>query len=370
MTRILVIQPACPTYRRRFFENVADKLEVMLVCSEISIDGTKSDALGISCPIKIVDDIRFGNVAVWQKGVVHMTRSMSLDVLVVNGNPRYLSTLAAIVTAKLRGIKVVWWGHAMSSTSVPRRARIRFLLMRLSDRILLYYPEEIVSLPAALRSRAVGLGNSVDTRNMLRIGQTISAVVVNAHRQSLGLEGKAVLLTVGRLTEKAHVDVLLRAVSVLNGRGRAVALLVIGGGDCEEQLKDLASVLGVSDSIIWIGPLFEEEEIAIWMKSADLFVYGGEVGLSLIHAFAYGLPCVISDDLSAHNPEALLFRDGEHGSFFKKDDPIALAAVLKRELSDLSALRKKGAQAQNMVRDRLSIERMAENFVRHVGELQ
>ena len=99
------------------------------------------------------------------------------------------------------------------------------------------------------------------------------------------------------------------------------------------------------------------------MKSASAFVYAGAVGLSLIHAFAYGLPAIISSDMNDHNPEALLFRDGECGATFLRDDVDSLADTICRQLGNPDALQAQGARAYVIAHDRLGIDRMAARFL-------
>ena len=42
-----------------------------------------------------------------------------------------------------------------------------------------------------------------------------------------------------------------------------------------------------------------------------IFVYPGEVGLSLIHAMAYGLPCLVHSDRLKHMPEISISKGNE-----------------------------------------------------------
>ncbi|MDH3645750.1 MAG: glycosyltransferase [Gammaproteobacteria bacterium] len=360
--RVLVVQPACPDYRRAFFELLARQLNVLLICSEVSIDGAKSDVAGINCPVELVETTAFGRMAAWQKNVVRRLLRDPPEVLVVNGNPRYLSTLVALVVARIKGIKIVWWGHAMSSTSRPLRAWLRKQLMRLAHRVFLYYPEEVPLLPAVLRKRAVGIDNSVDTEKCLAVSDTLTKHQIENFKTGLGLGTEKMVLTIGRLTKKARVDLVLRALAELRAVDN-IRLAILGGGEELDDLKKTAARLGVMDNVFFVGPVFDEAQIGLWMRSSDLFVYGGAVGLSLVHAFCYALPAVISSPASGHMPEALLFRDGEHGMSFKGGEPSFLAEAMQTLLNDTNRT-SMGLAAQNLVRHRLSAKKMAQNFIR------
>jgi glycosyltransferase involved in cell wall biosynthesis len=78
------------------------------------------------------------------------------------------------------------------------------------------------------------------------------------------------------------------------------------------------------------------------MLSATLFAYPRNIGLSVLHAFGYGVPVVTSADLSTHNPErealedgvnSLLFKDGSAADFADKCAAILRDPDLRRKLS-------------------------------------
>jgi len=364
MPKVLIVQPSCPAYRRGFFEALARKLDFLLICSTASADGAKSDIANLACPVELVDVYQLGGRIAWQKGVVKRVLRERPKVLVVNGNPRYVSTVAAIAVARLKGTPVVWWGHAMSSTSRPWRAFLRKRLMHAANRLFLYYPEETELLPASLRARVVGLDNSVDTSNSLRIYDQITASDVEQFRIRQGLGDDPLILTIGRLTKKAGVGLLLEALHKLGAGNSRTRLAVLGGGAGMEPLKARADELGLSDRVFFVGPVYDEAQIGLWMRASKLFVYGGAVGLSLIHAFCYALPAIISRPLTGHMPEALLFKEGAYGATFEQGDAGSLAAVLHEQLAHEDNLQAMGLAAQKLVRQRLSQEKMADNFVR------
>jgi glycosyltransferase involved in cell wall biosynthesis len=236
------------------------------------------------------------------------------------------------------------------------------LLMRLADRIFVYYPEELDQLPPGLRGRTLALDNAPDTAAMFRAEAGVDVAEVASLREKIGVgRFDPLLLSIGRLTEKARTEILLDALAHISGSN--VKLVVIGEGPRREALQRQARELGLEHSVVWLGAMFDEQQIAPWMMAATAFVYAGEVGLSLIHAFAYGLPAIISQG-GRHNPEGLLFEDGRYGATFVSGDAKSLSEVLLRELRHPDVMRERGRAAQEMVRSRLGVERMAERFLR------
>ena len=366
--RVVIVQPALPTYRVRLFEEMAEQVPLLLVYSGSSPEGVESVTARLKCEVSVVKETSILGKFFWQRGVLRIVASQKVSKLVVGGNPRYLSSVLALLIARFRRVPVIMWGHAASSTSSGLGSFIRNQLMRFADKILLYYPEEIARLPERLRDRAFGVDNSIDTRRIAAIEHTITEEKIVRHVRRHGLENSPLLITIGRLTSKANVALLISSLSIVKDRGTRAALAVIGEGPERAALEKLAEQLGVSDSIIWVGAVYDEEDISLWMKSAAAFVYGGAVGLSLIHAFAYGLPAIISADMADHNPEALLFRDGITGATFLRGDPNSLADAICERLADPTGLRSQGATAHGIAHERLGIERMASRFLSVLDE--
>ena len=218
-------------------------------------------------------------------------------------------------------------------------------------------------MPRRLQRRATGINNSIDTARVMRHSQSVQNDDLLRLAKSNRFEKTQLLITVGRLTPKARVDRLIRALAILRDSGCSVKLAIVGDGPQLPELQALAKRLGVADAVIWTGELLDESRLALWMRSACLFVYGGAVGLSLIHAFSYGLAAVISSNMDDHNPEALLFADQKFGSTFDANNEQSLGSVLKRQLENPAELQSMGREAQRMVLGRLGIEQMSDRFV-------
>lgn len=90
-------------------------------------------------------------------------------------------------------------------------------------------------------------------------------------RAEHGLEGKRVLLCLGRFAPRKNFDQIIRLLPRLAERYADLVLLMVGGGKEEQAWRSLADELGVSERVIWAGrcgPL----EVGAYYKAADLFV--------------------------------------------------------------------------------------------------
>jgi len=86
-----------------------------------------------------------------------------------------------------------------------------------------------------------------------------------------GLDGKRVLLTVGRLVERKGIDTTLRALPGILERCPDVCYLIVGIGEYRERLQELVEELALGDHVIFAGRVPQDELVAHY-QLCDLFV--------------------------------------------------------------------------------------------------
>ena len=160
-------------------------------------------------------------------------------------------------------------------------------------------------------------------------------------RRRLGLDGRRIVLSAGRLVRRKGVDTLLRACAALPPSLPPPVVVVAGDGPDRPRLEALAR--GLRLPVRFLGRVPDAELPALY-SAADLFVLAareepdGDVegfGLVLLEAAACGTPAVACR--SGGVPDAV--DDGVSGLLVGPDDPAALAAGLTRVLSDESLRR-------------------------------
>jgi glycosyltransferase involved in cell wall biosynthesis len=162
-----------------------------------------------------------------------------------------------------------------------------------------------------------------------------------------------VILSVGRVVPKKGYDVLLKALALLKP-DVSFSFIHVGGGEDLQALMDLSISLSLEDRVVWKGPLAQGEILDLY-READIFTLacrisedGDRDGLPnvLVEASSQALVCV-STDVSGI-PE--LLADGENGLIVPPEDPVALAAALKRLIGDPELRHRLGAAAEQRVR--------------------
>ncbi|MEH2410912.1 glycosyltransferase [Nostoc sp.] len=144
-----------------------------------------------------------------------------------------------------------------------------------------------------------------------------------------GLTGAKVLMTVARLWSGdiyKGVDITIRALSQIAQVFPEVKYLVIGRGDDQPRLAQLAKDLGVSDRVVLAGFVATEELIKHY-RLADAYIMPSQEGFGIVYleAMACGVPVLSGDDDGSADP----LQDGKLGWRVphRSSDAVAAACI-------------------------------------------
>jgi len=297
-------------------------------------------------------------------------RAASYDLLVVGDELRNLSYPLSHLWA-LAGKPVARWGHGRdteaASAGVAKRAAeaSKRWLQRRASGFFAYTPrvrEELVA-HGVDRARTFVLDNTIDIeterqRFLRRAGSRLEL------RRRIGAVDGRILVFVGRATMGRRMDFLAEAFTRLRQRRRDYRLLVVGEGHRRwlERMRET----GRGDGIEARGSL-DEEALADVLTAGDLYVAPGLVGLGPLQALCYDLiPVVV--DLPEQKPEYEYLSAANAVICPPASTPEDYARAIDDELSGLDALERRRRQAWPSIRH-LTIDRMAENFIRGVSRL-
>ncbi|MEJ2011511.1 MAG: glycosyltransferase [Anaerolineales bacterium] len=142
------------------------------------------------------------------------------------------------------------------------------------------------------------------------------------------LPQKPRILFVGRLARDKKIDVLIRALAAIED----AHLLIVGRGDDQERLWELARELGLAERVHLLGFVPERDLPGIY-RAADVFAIASDVevqSIPTLQAAATGLPIVAAD--AAALPE--IVHDDQNGYLVPSGDAPTFAAALSRILED------------------------------------
>ena len=358
--KIRIFQPIVPEYRVALFDGLAERYG-----ENLEVWASAKDENGdVSVPLK---KAKFDYSHVLTKiGPFFWQRGFSLqglargDVIVINGNVRQLSSMLILVKARLKGIRVVWWGHHLSSSSKDWRVKIRIAIMNLlHPDALLFYTNSGVKW---MQKRGV------NHPKMFATGNTIDQVPIQSAMAKFDgvdrFNGSAGLLCCSVLREKVRLDLIIKAMA--DRRLEDVRLAVIGDGPMKEQYLRVAAECGVEDRIIWLGATRDQEVMAPWFLSAKAFVYPGAVGLSILHSLSYGLPVVVHGNVDHQMPEFEVMEDGKTGFCFREGDVGDLVEKVRCIVSDEVRRKKMSEYSKHVAYEKYSMKQMVANYARAI----
>lgn len=147
-------------------------------------------------------------------------------------------------------------------------------------------------------------------------------------RAEYGLDGRKVILFVGRLTKLKNIPMLLRAYSEVKDKA---ALVIIGSGPEEEDLKSLDSMLGTK--ALFLGQK-QSEDLMAWYNIAGILVLPSIIepfGAVTGEALESGCHVLVSKAAGS----AALIQDGVNGSVFDPRSENELTDRLSRLIDSM-----------------------------------
>lgn len=166
--------------------------------------------------------------------------------------------------------------------------------------------------------------------------------------------GERLIISVGRLVYYKGFEYLIRAMAKVQG-----TLLIIGDGPLRASLEQEARDCGVSDRVVFLGELQNEETIPYY-HSSDIFALASVArseafGIVQLEAMACGKP-VINTRLDSGVPFVSL--DRVTGLTVPPMDSDALAGAINELLDDPGLRARYGEAARRRVREEFALEVM------------
>ncbi len=310
--KVIFIEPVLAHYRHDTFSIISENknFEVSILAGT-HYEGVKDTTMPNSIKKEYFTLKLFGHKFYYLKGALNTVRQIRPDVIVCSGiDFRHLHTLLIFFGAKLAKVKFVWWSHAGLGNQGKIGQWLRSTIYRNSNGILAY--------------------NSHGKNNLIQMGVPESKIKVVGNALNSDDYGfdmkiknstdhKVVLLYSGRITKEKKLSVLIDALSQLKQTNLDFICNIVGGGNIGSY-KQQVDKLEIHGYVNFLGPRYGKELKTVFAQ-ADLFVYPGGIGLSMVQALSYGLPVITTDAMNEHGPEIELLFPGVTGDFFWDENP-------------------------------------------------
>lgn len=180
----------------------------------------------------------------------------------------------------------------------------------------------------------------------------------------------SVIGTAGPLEAVKGLPFFLGAAARVLATGRAVEFLIAGAGPEEDNLRRLASELGINDHVTFVPNLLDFSEA---LQAMDIFILPSlqqGIGTIMLEAMAWGRPVIATKVGGVYQ----VVRDQETGLLVPPSDSAALAAGIMKLLDQPDRARTIGAAARDEVLAEFNSEQMLQRTadlyrdVLHIGQ--
>jgi len=280
---------------------------------------------------------------------VVLTLQKRLESVIANEQPDILHAhspclngLAAINAGKKHGIPVLYemrasWEDAAVSHGTCTENDLRYKISRALETYVLKRADHITTICEGLKGdiqirgipseKITVIPNAVDIDQFQPITEKDNALLTE-----LKLSDKKVFGFIGSFYEYEGLELLVKAMAKLKKDCPDSHLLLVGGGQTENKLKNIVSQLDLSDYVTFTGRV-NHQAVMRYYSIIDLLVYPRlsmrltdlVTPLKPLEAMAMGRPCLASD-VGGHKE---LITDQKDGLLFKAGDIDSLTSQLK-----------------------------------------
>ena len=266
---------------------------------------------------------------------------------ILHAHSPVLNAIPAIRVGRRLGIPVVYevrasWEDAAVDHGTARDGGLRYRLSRSLETWALRQVDAITTICGGLRDDMLARGipeqkvtvvpNAVDATEFVPGGEPDQEL-----KRKLGLDGALVLGFIGSFYAYEGLSLLLQAFPAVQRSVPNTRILLVGGGREEEQLKRLASELGIRDNVVFAGRV-PHADVHRYYDLIDVLVYPRlsmrltetVTPLKPLEAMAQGR-LLVASDVGGHRE---LIRDGDTGVLFKAGDADALAKTTVKLLGE------------------------------------
>jgi glycosyltransferase involved in cell wall biosynthesis len=199
--------------------------------------------------------------------------------------------------------------------------------------------------------------NSIDTRGMAKLAQSLTQKDLNRAREAIGLKGFSNAIFAGGMYPDKRLEFLLQACEGIKRAVDDFEMIFIGAGPSAPVVRKEADR---KPWIHYLGPRFGIELI-LYLTLSRVMLMPGLVGLSILDSFAIETP-LVTTDVNYHSPEISYLRDGFNGIVVQDPESIeAYSAAVIRLLTEDDELERLRAGCRSS-REMYTLEAMVENF--------
>jgi glycosyltransferase involved in cell wall biosynthesis len=182
-------------------------------------------------------------------------------------------------------------------------------------------------------------------------------------KKILGIGNKNVILYLGRLIPRKGVHYLIRALKYIDIK--EYVLLIVGDGECRDELKKQVEELGMGEYVIFTGKI-PHEKLAIYYQISDVVVlpsitHGiGDPWVMVLNEAMFLKKPVIATNAVGAAPDMII--NGKNGYIIPERDVESLSKSLNMILKNQDLAMEMGLESYKIVTGHFQYVNMADGF--------
>jgi PEP-CTERM/exosortase A-associated glycosyltransferase len=265
-------------------------------------------------------------------------------------------------------MRAVWEDAAVDRQKFGARS-VAYWIARLAEGRLLNSVDAVITICEGLQSEVINRG--IAATKVTVVPNAIPRVTVQALgandqlKRDLGWPDGPVFGFIGSLFHYEGVDRILDAVPAVLSKAPNVRFLVLGGGECEREIRERASQWRNNEVVF--KPRVSHAEVAEYYSVTDCLVYPRRsirltelvTPLKPLEAMAMRR-AVIASDIGGHRE---LIEHQRTGLLFDNREPLALQESISRLAQDQPLLQSLSASGQEFVSNERTWDRVGARYI-------
>ncbi len=234
-----------------------------------------------------------------------------------------------------------FWEDAMVDRGTCSAGSLRYKTTRTLETFACHYVAQTAVICDGLRTDLINRG--IPDNKIAIVPNGINPEAFHATKSdlavasALGVDGKKIVGFIGSFNRYEDLDLLVRAIARIVAIRSDVVLLLVGGGEMEQELRNQIAQANLQNHVILTGRIPQEKIPGIY-SLIDVLVYPRYsvrltelvTPLKPLESMAMGKP-IIASDIGGHRE---LIQDGYTGLLFKSGDVSALTRSIIGVLDD------------------------------------
>lgn len=282
----------------------------------------------------------------WKRGMLKVLFSSKYETYIMHVETRAVSDWIWILCKSLffPNKRVYTWAHGWYGKESKLEAAMKLWLYKRLTGIFVYgqYAKDLIIDRGIPSEKIFVIHNSLHYSEQLKLRNSIKSSDI--YKEHFG-NSNPVLIMIGRLNLRKHLDMLVEAVDNLKKKGEFYNVVLIGNGEDREKLEQMVDERRLNNQFWFYGACYDEKVNAELLYNSDMCVVPGDIGLTAIHSLMFGVPAVTHNCFKYQGPEFEAIEPGLTGDFYEYNNVFSLADCISNWFVEKDGKREEVRQA-------------------------